>query len=156
MKIKWVNRFNKLRKGNGQSSPKNAICSVLFLSLAVEEEMIIRDLHDNFSVPWLENMLVSDRESGINFMKSVCGTDSLKPESLETYKCYISSNVLRFILPRLTTDTDLCCSDIGQILRSPAAGIAGTFCQAQAAIGHGVKLVNRYILVLSDNQEYKS
>ena len=153
MKTNWVlsdeerkRRFNKLRKGNGLSSPKNRICTGLFLSLAVEEEMIIRDLQDKFRMPWLENMLVSDRESGINFISSVCGTDSLKPESLQTYKRYISSNVMRFILPRLTTGTDLCCSDIGQILSSPAAGIAGTFCQAQAASlagsGHVVKHVS--------------
>ena len=85
-----------------------------------------------FKVPWLQDMLVYDRELGINFIRSVFGDDSLKYETLETYKRYICNNVIRFILPRLTQESDLCTSDIGQILNSPASGIVKTFCRAQA------------------------
>ena len=121
MKITWVlsdqergRRFNKLKKVNGQigQSFKQTICSVFSISLSIEESKIIEDLYVKFKVPWLEEMLVNDRESGINFIRSVFGDDSLKYETVETYRRYICNNVIRFILPRLTQESDLCSPDI--------------------------------------------
>ena len=159
MKINWVlsdqercRRFNKLKKVKGQigQSFKKTICSVFSISLSIEEGKIIEDLYVKFKVPWLQDMLVYDRESGINFIRSVFGDDSLKYETLETYKRYICNNVIRFILPRLTQESDLCTSDIGQILNSPASGIVKTFCQAQAGSlaesGHVASHVRFFLL----------
>lgn len=136
--INWVlseqersRRFNKLKKVTNMET-KQEIPSFICLAFSLEEEKTMQDLRLKFKVPWLQNFLKFDREAGFNFVEHAFGCSSLKLKSWETFKWEMSNSFIYQILPRFPEMTDLSSHDIGQIMNSPASGIAKLFRNSHA------------------------
>ena len=142
MKITWVlsdeereRRFNKLKKtskNNTNTESKHPYQSVgrpsvLYLSFSMEEENILEDVKSKFQVPWVQNLLIFDRNAGIKIVEYAFGQADLQFGCWETFKQSMSLNFIRYILPRFPELADLSSHDIGQIMKSPNSGIAQFF-----------------------------
>lgn len=142
MRITWVlsdeernRRFNKLKNPKYKVMKSNSKKQgqllerpyVLHLPFSVEEQNIITDLKSKFHVPWLKNFLVLDRMAGINFIEYAFGLTDLKFTHWETFQHAMRLNFMNYVLPRFPELVDLSSHDIGQIMNSPAGGIAHSF-----------------------------
>ena len=146
MKITWVlsdqerkRRYGKLK--NDEKKDKSQIKlfhkpvgrpSVLVFKFSTEEKKTLEDIHNKFQVPWLQNLLMLDRDAGINliwykFQLSDQQSRKSKQKTWAAFKQSMSVNFARLILPRFEELSGLSSSDVGQLVNSPAAGIAQFF-----------------------------
>ena len=120
-------RFHKLKKGKKSAPLSLSRPSVLYLSFSVEENRILENLQSNFLVPWLKNLLMFDRDAGINLIEYAFGFAGPKMDTWMAFKKSMKLNFIRFILPRFSELVDLSSHDIGQLMISPTSGIAQFF-----------------------------
>ena len=95
----------------------------LFLSFTIEEQKVLKDTHDKFQVPWLQNLFVFNREAATNLIEFTYGIADLKNNTWGNLRDSMHFNFTRYILPKFTELSSLPSSDFGQIMNSPSSGI---------------------------------
>ena len=137
MKNTWVlseeektRRFNKTNPSRVQQD----ICSgtsrlpveidVVFSS---EERQMLKNIHSKFEVPWLQDFLSFNRDAGFNLLEFVYGENKLMAKTWDEFNRSFCQTFVRCILPAFTELDELLPQDLGQIMNSPASGIARFF-----------------------------
>merc|ERR1719369_862050 len=150
MKPSWVlsdeernrrfNKFNKI-KLKTVNPGENQITKVqasripeLYMTFTMEEQKSLEDLHQKFNVcqrTWLKNLLLLDRNAGVNMIEAAY---KLAPLKFETWKVLEKSFHLYFVqnvVPKFIDVDNLPSSDKGQIINGQNSGMAHLFKSSQ-------------------------
>ena len=134
MKVTWVlSEDEKLRRFKKQESRNKYFDTVEFPHhnleppFSLEEENVLKRLHSNFKVPWLQHFFLYDREAGINFVQYAYGKTNLGRGTWEKFSKSFHHSFVNFILPSFPEMSTLCSEDSAQILGSPMTSIAKLF-----------------------------
>jgi len=150
MKPSWVlsdeernRRFNKFNKIKLKSVNKsdNQITKVqasripeLYMTFTMEEQKSLEDLHQKFNVcqrTWLKNLLLLDRNAGVNMIEAAY---KIAPLKFETWKVLEKSFHLYFVqnvVPKFIDVDNLPSSDKGRIINGQNSGMAHLFKSSQ-------------------------
>ena len=137
MKNTWVlseqektRRFNKTNASRVQQD----ICSgtsrlpvEIDLVFSSEEGQMLKNIHSKFEVPWLQDFLSFNRDAGFNLLEFVYGENKLMAKTWAEFNRSFCQTFVRCILPAFTELDELLPQDLGQIMNSPASGIARFF-----------------------------
>ena len=150
MKPSWVlsdeernRRFNKFNKlniktagSNEKHVRKNPVMRIpeIYMPFTIEEQKSLEDIHNKFSVcqkTWLKNLLLLDRNAGVNMIEAAFKVAPLKFQTWKVlekaFQIYFSQNVV----PKFIDVDNLSTHDKGQILNGQNTGMAHLFKSSQ-------------------------
>jgi len=150
MKPSWVlsdeernRRFNKFNKlniktagSNEKHVRKNPVMRIpeIYMPFTIEEQKSLEDIHNKFSVcqkTWLKNLLLLDRNAGVNMIEAAFKVAPLKFQTWKVlekaFQIYFSQNVV----PKFIDVDNMSTHDKGQILNGQNTGMAHLFKSSQ-------------------------
>jgi len=150
MKPSWVlsdeernrrfNKFNKVKLKSVNSSDNQVMKATpsripeLYMTFTMEEQTTLEDIHKKFSVcqrTWLKNLLLLDRNAGVNMIEAAYKIAPLKFETWKVLERAFHLYFVQNVVPKFIEVDNLPCSDKGQIINGQNSGMAHLFKSTQ-------------------------